>query len=254
MDDTRIITLRPAAWMPFVLLLAVVIGGLFFIAGKHLETKEFDRTTISVSGEGKAAAVPDIAELSFGVQIQRQTTARQAMDMLGKNMTAVLDAVKKSGIEEKDIRTESLALNPTYDWKDGQQVMRGFDASQSLRVKVRDLDTVSDVLAAATNAGANQAGGVSFIVDDPEKSRAEAREEAISQAQAKAVTLAKQLGMRLGKLKSFSEGGGYSPPMPYARAEMAMDTAMGGGGVMPTPLPAGEQEVNVQVQLTYELR
>ena len=116
----------------------------------------------------------------------------------------------------------------------------------------RSLDTVSDVLAAATNAGANQAGGVSFIVDDPEKARAEARQKAITQAQKKALLLAEQLGMRLGTLKGFSEGGGIVP-MPYARGGMmaieakAMD-------VTPTPLPAGEEDVNVQVTLTYELR
>ena len=131
--------------------------------------------------------------------------------------------------------------------------MRGFDASQSLRVKVRNLDTVSDVLAAATNAGANQAGSVSFVVDDPEKARAEARQEAIDQAKAKAQTLAMQLGMHLGKIKNFSEGGGSMPPMMYGRgAMMAMDAKT--MEVAPTPLPAGEEEINVQVTLTYELR
>lgn len=252
MDDSRTVTLQPPLWMPLVLLVAVAMGGLFYVYGKKIETKYADPTVISVSGEGKSNATPDIAELSFGIQIQRQPTAKAAMDLLGKGMQSIVDAVKKSGIDEKDIKTESLALNPAYDWKDGQQMMRGFDASQSLRVKVRDLNKVSGVLAAATNAGANQAGSVSFVVDDPEKSRAEARQEAIEQAQQKAVTLAKQLGMKLGKLKNFSEGGGGMPPIMYARGVMALESkAM---DVTPTPLPPGEQEVNVQVTLTYELR
>ncbi len=260
MDDTpstslgasgRTLQIQPPLWMPLVVLLAITIGGGFYVYGKKIEVKDIAPTLISVSGEGKSNAAPDIAELSFGIQIQRQPTAKAAMDRLGKGMTAILDAVKKAGVPEKDIRTEGLSLNPAYDWKDGTQVMRGFDASQSLRVKVRDLDIVSDVLAAATNAGANQAGGVSFIVDNPEKSRAEARQEAIDQAQAKAVLLARQLGMTLGKLKNFSEGGGYIPPVMYGRGAMAMESkAM---DVAPTPLPAGEQEVQVQVTLTYEL-
>lgn len=254
MDDTRSITLRPPMWMPLVLLLAVVIGGAFYIYGKKLETKYGEPTMISVTGEGKSAATPDIAELSFGIQVQRQPTAKAAMDKLGKGMQSVFDAVKKAGVEEKDIKTESLALNPAYDWNEGKQIMRGFDASQSLRVKVRDLDTVSDVLAAATNAGANQAGSVSFVVDDPEQARAEARQEAIDQAQEKAEILADQLGMRLGKIKGFSEGGGYIPPMMYGRGGgMAMESkAM--DMIAPTPLPPGEEEMTIQVTLTYELK
>ena len=251
MDDSRTLRIHPPSWAPAMVLAAVIIGGSFYVYGKKIEVKDVAPTLITVSGEGKASAVPDIAELSFGVQIQHQLTAKAAMDQLGKGMTAVFDAVKKAGVPEKDIKTESLSLNPAYDWNDGRQVMRGFDASQSLRVKVRDLDTVSDVLAAATNAGANQAGGVSFIVDDPEKSRAEARQEAITLAQAKAITLARQLGMSLGKLKNFSEGGDYEPPVMYARGMAMMDKAM---EVTPTPLPAGEQEVRVQVTLTYELK
>lgn len=251
MDDTRTLHIHPPSWAPAMVLAAVIIGGSFYVYGKKIEVKDVAPTLISVSGEGKSSAVPDIAELSFGIQIQRSPTAKAAMDSLGKGMTAVFDAIKKAGVPEKDIKTESLSLNPAYDWKDGRQIMRGFDASQSLRVKVRNLDTVSDVLAAATNAGANQAGGVSFIVDDPEKSRAEARQEAITQAQSKAITLASQLGMRLGKLKNFSEGGGYEPPVMYGRGMMALDKAM---EVAPTPLPPGEQDVQVQVVLTYELR
>ncbi len=251
MDDTRTLQLQPPAWAPAILLLAVIIGGGFFVYGKKVETKDVAPTLISVSGEGKSTAAPDIAELSFGIQVQRQPTAKGAMDQLGKGMTSVFEAVKKAGVDEKDIKTESLALNPAYDWNEGKQIMRGFDASQSLRVKVRDLDKVSDILAAATNAGANQAGGVQFTVDDPEKARAEARQEAIEQAQAKAVVLAKQLGMKLGKMKNFSEGGGYVPPIMYSRDAMAMEKS---AGVTPTPLPMGEEDVNVQVTLTYELR
>ncbi len=252
MDDIRTITIRPPNWVPVIVLLAVVIGGGFYVAGKKLETKDHTPTTISVSGEGKSTATPDIAELSFGVQVQRQADAKTAMDMLGKQMQAVFDAVKKAGVEEKDITTEQLSLNPAFDWKDGVQTPRGFDASQSLRVKIRAMDKVSAVLAAATVAGANQAGGVNFRVDDPEKARASARQEAIQQAQKKAQELAVQLGMTLGKLKGFSEGGGYSPPVMYARDAMAMESKS--VDVAPTPLPPGEQEVQVQVSLTYELR
>lgn len=250
MDDTRVLRFRPPYWAPFVLIFSVIVGGTFYVGGKYLETQDHNPATITVNGEGKSAAMPDVAELSFGVTILRQESAKTAMDKLARMMEGVLEAVKKAGVEEKDVNTEYLSLNPAYDWKDGQQIARGYDASQSLRVKVRELDSVSSVLAAATNAGANQAGGVSFVVDDPEKARAGARQRAITQAQEKAGVLAAQLGMRLGKLKSFSEGGGYVLPyMPYARVGAMMDEK-----AEAPPIPAGEQEVNVQVNLTYEVK
>lgn len=216
-----------------------------------METRDRERLTISVSGEGRVFGSPDIAELSFGIQTGRMDTAKVAMEKLRKSMDAIFRAVKDHGVEEKDIRTEHFSLNPVYDWTEKGQVFRGFEASQSFRVKVRDLDQVDDVLTAATDAGANQAGNVQFTIDDPETQRAEARAEAITEAKAKAKVLAANLGGRLGKLKSFNEStSGWAQPMMLMRAEKAgME-----GDTPDLPLPAGEQEVTVKVTLTYELK
>jgi len=252
MADVQTVNVRPPVW---ALIVAVIIGGFFYIGGKHIEAEDdpSDEGTISVSGDGRVFAVPDIAELSFGIQTGRQKTAAIAMERVSDGMKAVFDAVKAQGVEEKDIRTENFWLNPSYDWATGQQMLRGFEANQSLRVKVRDLDKVSAVLAAATNAGANQAGSVSFTVDEPEAKRAEARMEAIKEAKEKAEKLADELGVELGEIKSFSEGGGgYYPPV-MMRAEAY---GMGGGEDMAqkqTPLPAGEKEITVSVTIVYEL-
>lgn len=216
-----------------------------------METRDRERLVISVSGEGRVFAAPDIAELSFGIQTGRMETTKTAMEKLRTSMDAIFRSVKDHGVEEKDIRTEHFSLSPVYDWTEKGQIFRGFEASQSFRVKVHDLDQVDDVLTAATDAGANQAGTVQFTIDDPEAQRAEAREEAIREAKEKAKVLAVNLGKRLGKLKSFSEGtSGWVQPMMLMRADKA-DT---GGAVPDLPLPAGEQEVNVKVTLTYELR
>ena len=247
MEDHRIF-LRPPLWLPVVI---AVLLGAGYIGGKFVETRDREKLVISVSGEGRVFAPPDIAELSFGVQTGRVETAKVAMEKLRKDMDAIFQAVKALGVEEKDIRTEHFSLNPVYDWTEKGQVFRGFEASQSFHVKVRDLDQTDDVLTAATDAGANQAGNVRFTIDDPEQQRAEARGEAITEAKEKAKLLAANLGKRLGKLKGFSEGGGgWVQPMMMMRAEKV---GMGGGGP-DLPLPAGEQEVNVQVTLTYELR
>ncbi len=237
------------------MLVAVIVGGLFFLRGKNLEAGRIadpNLATISVSGEGKVAGAPDVALLSLGVQTGRQSTSKAANDLLAKNMNAVLDAIKKAGVAEKDISTQYVSLDPVYNYTTGTQTITGYQAAQSLQVKVRDLDKASDVLSAATAAGANQAGGVQFVIDEPEELRAQARAEAIAQAKEKAQALADQLGMRLGKIRGFNEeGNGYYPPMPYGRGvggAMAMDAAESS-----IPLPSGEQDVTVMVNITYEL-
>lgn len=246
--EEKIIHLRPPLWLP-PLVAIIVMGG--YVLGKFVETRT-PPATIAVTGEGKVYAVPDIAELSFGVQTGRQATAQAAMEKLQRDMNAIFEAVKTKGVEEKDIRTESLWLNPAFDWENGKQIPRGFEANQSFRVKIRDLGKIGEVLSAATAAGANQAGGVSFTIDDPEKLRAEAREKAIIQAKEKATALTAQLGVTLSKLKGFNEGFGGLPPPIYARG-MAMDAGMGAGGEA-LPVPSGEQEVTVSVTLEYEVR
>lgn len=245
------LTLRPPVW---ALLLAVAIGGSFYLYGKHIEVRGPSQNpmTISVAADAKVSATPDIAWLSFGVSTGRQSTAKQATEMVKTTMDKVLAATRALGIEEKDITTESFWLSPEYDYTDGRQVPRGFQATQSLRVKVRDLDKVGDVLSAVTAAGANQAGGITFTVDNPDGAKAEAREKAIAKAKEKAKTLAANLGMSLGRMVGFSEDGGYAP-MPM----MAKGYGMGGGAEVAADalqIPAGEQEIASTVTLVYELR
>lgn len=250
MEDHRV-HLRPPVLLP--VLVAVILGAAF-VAGKHVEVKGVERFTITVSGDGEVSAVPDIASLNFGMRSSRNKTSEGAMEELSEVMEKVIEAVEKVGVEEKDIRTQYLNLNPVYDWNDGKRINQGFEAQQSLTVKVRDLDKVSDVLDAAVRAGANQAGGVSFTIDDPDELKAQARAEAIENAKEKAEKLADDLGLNLGKLVGFNEGGGYGGgyPMPYARME-TMGAVMEDKAMAP-PLPAGEQQVRVNVSLTYQLR
>lgn len=247
------INIRPPLWLPIIV---VLIGGAFYVHGKNIEVGSAGRqpVIISVSAEAKVSAPPDIAHLSFGIQTGRQPTAKAAIAMIEKNMQNIIDAAKKAGVAEKDLTTESFWLNPAYDYSNGTQVPRGFEAGQSLRVKVRDLDKVGDVLTAATAAGANNAGGISFEIDEPEQLQAEAREMAVKKAKAKAEVLAGSLGMHIVKLTGFSEGGGGYPQPMYMKT---MDSYGVGGGAEARPslvVPTGEQDVTSQVTLTYEVR
>lgn len=250
--EEKALYLKPPVWLPIAV--ALVAGGLY-VAGKYVETRHMDQFTISVQGQGTVNAVPDIATLNFGVQTGRQKTADGAMKMLTDNMTKVIEAVKAAGVEDKDIYTQYLSLNPAYDWNDGRRIDQGFEASQSLMVKVRDLSKISAVLDAAVRSGANQAGSVGFTIDDPEELKAKAREEAITDAQMKAQKLARDLGVSLGKMQGFWEEYGYNGSPVMMRSEMAMDSGgYGGGGPIAPPVPAGEQEVSVSVNLTYRIR
>ena len=247
MEDQRI-TLRPPAWLPIVV---VLIAGGAYIFGKTIESRHLDRITITVPGEGEVTAVPDIARLTFGVQTGRQPTAKAAMKLLGERMAEAFEAVKAAGVEEQDIASRQLSLSPLYDWQEGERIDRGFEASQTLGVKVRKLVKISDVLDAAVRAGANQAGDVSFTIDDPDALRAEARTEALADAKEKAKTLAAELGVTLGEFRGYWEEGGVPPVMPYAMEAMSLD-AEAVGRIAP-PLPAGEQEIRVTVNVTYEV-
>lgn len=252
--DSQTVYVRPPVW---ALLAAIAVGGAFYLIGKNIEAENRNEqpSVISVSGDGRAFVTPDIARLSAGMQTGRQQTAAVAMERLKAGMDKVIAAVKAQGIDEKDIRTQNFWLNPVYDWADGRQIPRGFEAGQNLEIKIRDLDKVSAVLGAATAAGANQSGGVQFTVDDPEEKRAEARAEAIAEAKAKAAQLADQLGVDLGDIVNFSEGynGGPVPPMYYGEAAYGRGGGSDAAVAQSAPLPAGEQEINVSVSITYEI-
>jgi len=249
MPDT--ITTRPATW---AVLLAVVIGGLFYVAGQHVAATSRAMATISVSADARVSALPDVAYASFGITVERQNSAKGAIEGVRKNMTTIIAAVKNAGVEEKDITTENFWLSPSYDYPDGRQTLRGYSAGQSLRVKVRNLENVGAVLTAATDAGANQAGDVTFSFDNTDELQAKARTMAIAEAKQKAAQLAASLGVSLGKLQGFSEGYSGSPQPPMLmRSDMAM-MKDGMAEQAPMPVPSGEQDITAQVTLTYELQ
>ncbi len=249
MSDSTV-TLRPPVW---ALLLAVAIGGSFYLVGKKMERMPYSGpVTISVSANAKTSMSPDIASMTFGITSGRQKTAKEASDVVAKQMQKIVDAITQAGALKKDITTQHFSLNPEFDYTQNGQVPRGFQASQSLFVKVRDLDKAGDVLTAAINAGANQAGGMSFEVENPDAAKATARAEAIAKAKEKADVLAKNLGMSVAKMVGFSEDGGMTPMPMMARGigGGAMDMMMEKSIV----LPSGDQEITSTVNIVYELR
>jgi uncharacterized protein len=232
---------------PYYLLLVLVAGGLYVFGSYISSNQGVSHRTITVEGVGKATVAPDMAELTVGVQTGRQKSAAEAMKVLNEKIAQIVDKVTVAGVEKKDITTEYLWLNPAYDYTDGRQQDAGYDASQNVKITIRDVAKVSAVLDAAVAAGANQVQNVQFRISDGNTSKDDARKEAITHAQTKANDLAMQLGVRLGKVMNFSESGAYDPVYPVPM----YDRAEGGGGG--SVVPEGEQTLQSNVTITYEI-
>lgn len=203
--------------------------------------------TFSVTGEGKVSVPPDIAVISAGVQAQG-TTVKITQDQLNKNINAVSAAVKAAGVDSKDVQTSGYNINPTYDYRAGGQKITGYQASSNLTIKVRAVDNANAVIDAATAAGANQIGSITFDVDDKTKAQNEARQKAVTDAKSKAENAAKIAGFTLGRIINYSEDFG-NQPRPMLMAAKAESTD---GGV-PTQIETGTNDITVVVTLSYQI-
>lgn len=143
------------------------------------------RDTIVVDGEGKLTAKPDVAMVELGV-VTEGKTVEQIQASNTQKMNAIISALKESGISSDDIQTRQYNLNPKYNWDDGQQTLDGYTISQNISVKVRDMNKVGEVIGQAGGLGANQVGGMQFVIDDPKALEAQARDLAIDEAKEKA--------------------------------------------------------------------
>lgn len=210
-----------------------------------------DRDVISVAGEGKVTATPDVVHVSLGVQTDAATVRTAQAENTGK-MNAITAMLKEQGIADADVKTENYSIYPRVNWESGRQNIIGYTVSQNLSVKIRDLDKTGDILARAGELGANQVGGVNFTIDDPSGLQNQAREKAINDAKQKAEQLARQLGLTIVKVVSFSESGGGMPPMPYYARDLAV--AEGVGGAAAPDIQTGSQDVFSNVSVIFEVR
>lgn len=207
---------------------------------------------ITVTGTAKVNATPDVAVLNLGV-ISEGTAVNLAQKGVTEKMNAIIASMKNDfNIQAKDIQTENFSINPKYDWTDGKQRIIGYIASQSVSVKVRDFNQTGDILAKATDLGANTVSGPNFQIDDMEKVKADAREKAIAEAKNKAKTLADQVGIKLGRIVNFYEGGSEIPNVMYARSDMALGVSEM-KAIAPTIEP-GSQDVQLTVSISYEIK
>jgi len=238
-------------YLGYVIIGALVIfavSGAMYVRGYYKFIEPSSYRSFSVSAEGDAVAVPDVARFTFTVITEGGTDIASLQEENSSKINSALEFVKASGVEDKDIKTSFYNVSPRYEYykcEDGPcppPEIVGYTIRQSVSVKVRDFEKTGSLLTEVVDRGANSVSQLSFIVDDPTEVNNEARAEAISKAQEKAKSIAGAAGFKLGRLLSFQEG--VQPYYPvYEKAAVSAPA-----------IEPGSQEVTVNVTLTYEIK
>ena len=247
--SNRLIRLRP-------LMLAIALAAGTAMTAANAQTSpavapmvSSDGTLLSVSAEATSKRVPDVATISTGV-VTRGADTNTAMRQNAEQMAKVMAALKGAGIAERDIQTAGVSLNPQYHYEQNQPPrITGYEARNTVSVKVRDLGKLGKIMDTLVAQGANELNGPSFEVDKPEEAYDEARRAALEKAQARAEMYAKALNLRVRRIVSIDEsGGGFRPPVPMMRA-MAMEAK----GAADTSISPGESSLGVTLNIVFEL-
>ncbi|MES2137654.1 MAG: SIMPL domain-containing protein [Pseudomonadota bacterium] len=207
-------------------------------------------TRLDINATGEVIRVPDVAVISAGV-VSRSSTASGALQDTANKMDKILAALKRAGVEERDIQTSSVGLNPEYRYPENQAPqLVGYTASNTVTIRFRDIRNSGKILDALVAQGSNQISGPNLVIDKPEAALDEARARAVAIGRARADLYARALGMRVVRVVSVNESGGsypVPPPMPmYARAEMAQ--------AADSKIVPGEQKLQANLAMTFELQ
>lgn len=228
-------------------LVALPVPALAQVAA--LPAVTIDGTILDVAATGKTTRVPDVATIRAGVVTQGPTAAG-ALAANAARIQKVLAALKGAGVADRDIQTATISLQPQYRYAQNEApVITGYQASNSVAVRFRDVARSGTILDALVKQGANQIEGPNLSIDKPEAAEDEARIDAVAKARARAELYARAAGLRVSRIVSISESSGYQPgpPVPMmVKAErlQAADTAVA----------AGEQDVTVTVSVRFLLK
>jgi uncharacterized protein YggE len=206
---------------------------------------------IWVNGEGKVSAVPDIATLSLGIEAE-ETSVAEAQDQASEAMDKVMNALKDNGLAEKDIQTQYFNIYQVTKWdpETQEQVVTGYRVTNMVTAKVRNIDKVGTIIDAVVAAGGDltRINSIDFSIDDPSTYYEEARKEAMANAETKANQLAELAGITLGKPTYISESS--NSPLVVSRTGSEVKAAE----ATETPISPGELEININIQIAYEIK
>lgn len=234
-------------------LTTALLAGLFLASPVYADNN--DSALISVVGIGTVKTAPDMATINLTV-LREAKTAKDALKNNNQAMTDVLSAMKQFGIEDKDLQTSNFSVNPRYVYpkqNDGvQQPPRivGYQVSNSLTVRILDLEQVGEILDKSITLGVNQGGNIVFGNSDIAELQMQARAMAMKNALKKAEVLTQAAGVEVGDVKQINENSSHARPQPIMRAEMAMAKMADSPSV---PIAGGENAYRVTVNVTFEI-
>lgn len=266
-NHVQLLMYAGAIFLAIASILAVIIA-ISLISGN----RDYYENTISVTGVAELSGEPDIASFSFSVEETAKET-NTAQQRVSEKIAAILSAFEKLGLAEADIATASYTIYPKYEWvttKDqsfigidgesyvssgrGKNIIVGYTVSQSVDIHVRDFDMIPEVLELLSKEAVTNLYGPNFEIEDPEALQDQARNMAIADAKEKAKTLAKELGVKIGKVISFDEndgsyayGGAYMASSSYLMKDAVMEEAA-------PELPRGERDIQSTITIIYEIK
>lgn len=223
-----------------------LFGPIPFFIQNVTTTKE---SLFTVEGTGETTVIPDTAMISFGVS-KTSSTVEEAKNQVNTISNKITEDLKNLGIKVKDIKTTNYSVNPQYDYTRGNQKITGYVVDTNMTVKLQPIDKANNAIDIATKDGANQVGGIQFVVDDAKQKElmSEARKKAIKDAKEKAQSLADAAGIRLGRIVDVNENA-QTPPYPRYLEAMSADKA---AVEETTQLNPGENKISTTITLSYE--
>jgi uncharacterized protein YggE len=242
----RAIAVTAAASLLVGLILGPIISGKPTLAADPTAT--VPEHTVIVTSSGVVSVAPDVADVSIGVMAQKPTVA-EAQSAAATSMTSVIAAVKKAGVDAKDIVTVNISLNPVYDYGTNGATPRltGYQFANTVRITVRDISKVAAVVDDSMAAGATTVNGISFRVGDPKAAQGQARSLAMTDARARADALAAAAGVSVKGVAGITETSSQPTPVYYSMS--AADQAKASSAS--TPIQTGTTDITIQVTVTY---
>lgn len=239
-------------WMVYTLGVLLIIF-LALLSIQQLHTLKAPPQTMSVSATGKATMVPDLATVVIGV-VSEGATAIEVKDKNNQKINQMIAFIKQQGVDAKDIQTTAFYSSPKYNYTNGQNNIIGYEANQTVTIKIRAIDKstaqLEKVIDGAVMSGANQVQGINFSFSDDNQISQTARKQAIELAKQKAKEIADDAGLKLGRIVNVitTESNGFAP-RPYA---MAANVAGRAQSTAPNIEP-GSQEVTETVTVVFDV-
>jgi uncharacterized protein len=238
--------------LPFVLVVIGVVSAVITSFASAVQAAEQNLPpSITVTGMGKVSGRPDTAAINVGVT-SRAGTAKEALAANSTSMTSLVAVVKQHGVADKDVQTSNFSVNPTYtsDSSGRNSHISGYQVSNQVRLRVRNLAGMGELLDAIVQNGANTIDGISFYIENADQLLDKARAQSVEDAHRKAVLYASAAGVKLGRVLYMNESGGYLPAPHMPVAFNARMTAMASS--IP-PMESGEEEVQSTVTVVYAI-